>query len=663
MEIINKRDLKQKIKVGMVQINNSFSNQNYLPYSLGLLQTFAQRYAKNIDMFEFLLPIYKRIPIQVAVNNLLTTDIIFFSNYVWNTKISLEIARQIKQKRPEVLIIFGGPNIPDEKINDFLQLNSFVNITCHGEGELIFTHILEHYLDEHWTRIPSISFINEEGDVVNNPKRERISDLNKIPSPYLEGTFTPLMEAYPKEEWIALLETNRGCPYSCTYCDWGSATRNKVYAYDIEKIFNEIDVFSQNKIEFVFCCDANFGILDRDLDIVKYIANNKKKHGYPQAFSVQNTKNSTERVYNIYKVMAGSGLNKGVSLSLQSLNEATLKNIKRKNISIKVFKDLQQRFTADSVETFTDLILGLPGETYETFITGVSSTIKSGQHNRIQFNNLSILPNAEMGEAEYQKNFGLNIVETKIINIHGSLAEADEIYEAQHLVVGTNTMPQADWVRARIFSWVTSLLYFDKLLQIPFIMMHKMSNASFKELIEIFIDDNITSPILSQIRSFFADKAIDIQNGGVEYFESKKWLNIWWPADELILINLCAENKLSSFYKEAEQIIVHFLDHKKFIEYLPVLRESIFLNQNLLKLPFQDKNLTIQLSYNIWDVYQAALKGESTPIKKGNFCYQIDRVSAKWLSWEDWCREVVWYGNKKGAYLNPCKAYEVQSQD
>ena len=80
----------------------------------------------------------------------------------------------------------------------------------------------------------------------------------------------------------------------------------------------------------------------------------------------------------------------------------TLEAIKRDNISLGTYMELQRRFTRDKVETYSDLILGLPGETYESFVKGVDQLIENGQHNRIQFNNLSILPNAEMGDPAYQ---------------------------------------------------------------------------------------------------------------------------------------------------------------------------------------------------------------------------------------------------------------------
>ncbi|MEK7790073.1 MAG: radical SAM protein [Deltaproteobacteria bacterium] len=647
----------REIKVGLIQINNSFSNQNYLPYSLGCLQTFAGKNVKNIDQFEFLLPIYSRISVKDAVSAIKDADIVFFSAYVWNIKISLEISKQIKQIKPDVLTVFGGPQVPDRS-EIFLREQASVDIVCHGEGEKVFSAILEQYLTGKWDIVPSISYINDEDRFIQHQRGPRIPDLSEVPSPFLSQTFDPLMDAYPHEKWIVMWETNRGCPFKCTFCDWGSAIAAKVYKFNSERLFRDIDWFSENKIEFVFCCDANFGIFPRDLEIVQYMAKNKAKYGYPQAFSVQNTKNSTEKSYEIQKALADAGLNKGVTLSLQSTDDRVLEHIKRSNIKSSVYRELQQKFTAENIETYTDIILGLPEETYESFVEGVSSVIENGQHNRIQFANLAILPNAEMGDPEYQKKYGFIIQETDIINLHGSLENTEEIMESQHLVVGTHTMPKRDWVRARAFSWMTGLLHFNKLLQTPFIVLHTLYQIPFRELLEIFANKKLDLPILSELYEFFTTKALDIQHGGAEYCRSKEWLNIWWPIDEYIFIKLCVEGKFNSFYEESQCVIQGYLNEKKINCPSKLLQDAITLNKNLIKFPFQNRNLDLKLGYNIWEFYKNGLKGIQIPLKEGNFCYQIDRESAIWNSWEDWYREVVWYGNKKGDYLYECKGYE-----
>src|SRR5688572_27753385 len=102
------------VAVGLVQINNSFSGQNYLPYSVGLLQTYVQQKAVEPARYRFLPPLYKRVRIADAVASLLGADLVGFSTYVWNGRISLEIARRLKVAKPGIVIVFGGPHVPDQ---------------------------------------------------------------------------------------------------------------------------------------------------------------------------------------------------------------------------------------------------------------------------------------------------------------------------------------------------------------------------------------------------------------------------------------------------------------------------------------------------------------------------------------------------------------------
>ena len=435
---------------------------------------------------------------------------------------------------------------------------------------------------------------------------------------------------------------NRGCPFSCTFCDWGSATASKVYRFELERLLAEIDWFADKKVEFVFCCDANFGILSRDTQIAQYAADIKSKIGYPQALSVQNTKNATDRAYETQKILNTSGLSKGVDLALQSIDKNTLESVKRANISIETYEILQQRFTSDGVATFTDIILGLPGETYESYVEGVSKLIENGQHNRIQFNNLSILPNAEMGDPKYQQKYGMVTVPSEIINIHGlRTTSEDDVAEVQELVIATQDMPKEDWVKTRAFSWMIALLHFDKLLPIPLILIHQVCGISFRQLTELFMRKGINGDTISEINSFFTEKAKDIQSGGFEFCNSPDWLDIWWPADEYMFIKLCRENKLDIFYQEAGKLLKLFLD-SQFIDFpTDLLDQSIMLNRELVKLPFQEEDTYITTSYNIWEFFQSVLVGKPILLDEVGCNYHINRAGFSWSSWEKWYREVV----------------------
>jgi radical SAM superfamily enzyme YgiQ (UPF0313 family) len=649
-------DKTGKTVVGMIQINNSFSGQNYLPLSLGFLHSYASFHVEDFDNFEFLDPIYKRVKVDDAIEHLKNADIAAFSVYVWNHNLSLKIAEELKKVNPDCLIVFGGCHVPDKNTDEYLQKYDFIDIAAIGEGERVFAELLTNFSDKRWDLVSSTTYRLPNGKIVTQLQCERIKDMNEIPSPFLEGYFDDLISKNPKEKWIGLWETNRGCPFSCTYCDWGVGFKKKVQKYNLEdRLFLEADWFSHNKIEFIFCCDANFGMYkDRDYSIAKRFVDNKEKYGYPHALSVQNTKNNSESSYEVQKLLATSGLSKGVLIAFESVHEPTLKAIKRHNIKLSHFYDLQRKFTHDGVKTFSDLILGLPEETCESFIAGIVSLIKMGQHNRIQFNNLTILPNTEMSDPEYIEKYELEIVESSIINIHGTL-ENEEVPEIQQMVVGTKTMRGEDWVRARYFGYLVGFLYFNKIFQIPLIIANAVFDVDYEILFDAFLEfDSDENSALSKIQKQFFQHAKDMQSGGPEFSPSKKWLNVYWPPDELAFIEVVTSNEMEEFYEDAKSVLCKALQQCGVKDYEKVIEQSVDLNKSLIKLPNQEEDSVISLDYNIWEVYDSVMKGKEASFSSGDFVYVIDKTTETWDTWEDWCEKVVWWCNKKGAYLYSC---------
>ena len=176
------------MKVGLVQINNSFSGQSYFPYSVGLLQAYAEKHLPDPSKCEFLLPIFSRVKIEDGVQQLLDADIILFSIYVWNEQASLAIAKRLKAAKPQTMIVFGGPQVPD-RVAEFMFKNQFVDIAAHGEGEQIFLALLNQLETRQWHLVQSISYRLSDGTIESTEKFARIRDLETIPSPYLSGVF------------------------------------------------------------------------------------------------------------------------------------------------------------------------------------------------------------------------------------------------------------------------------------------------------------------------------------------------------------------------------------------------------------------------------------------------------------------------------------------
>ena len=649
-----------KSLVGIVQMNNEFDGQVYLPLVAGYLEAIVKADDILNDKFDFIEPIFTRLKVDDALSKLETCSIVGFSVYVWNEQLTLKIASELKRRNKHCLIVFGGPQVPDNA-EAYLKDHSFIDICVHNEGEIAFKNILEKFETSNFVGIPNTSVRVSSGnphEIVKTPNAKRLNSLAEIPSPFLTGIFDKILENHKNRKFLALWESNRGCPFQCSFCDWGSATASKVNQFDMQRLLDEIEWIAQNQIEFVFVCDANFGILPRDEAIVRHVAAMKSKYSYPKAFSVQNTKNVKERAFGVQKLLSDSGLGKGVTLSMQSLNEDTLKFIKRDNISLDSYADLQNRFREEKVMTYSDLILGLPGETLVSWKKGIEQLISSGQHNRIQFNNLSILPNAEMGSAEYQKLYGFEKVMTQIINVHGSrkILE-DDVQELQELVIATKHMNRDDWVQARVFAWWVAFLYFDKICQIPLMVLTSKSGNSTVQIIEYFLSNISSFPVLSQINKNFVDHARNIQNGGYEYIWDPDLIDVFWPADEYAFLIVARNSQISSFYDEVNSVLLNF--EKEFTVTTNTenaacefsLSLAISLNQFLLNVPagqqIDDVGLTAGLLY---DWYLKAPYAKDLLISPKEL-KSITLPAREFFSFETWCREIVWYGHRSGSYI------------
>ncbi|MGE5514954.1 MAG: B12-binding domain-containing radical SAM protein [Bacteroidota bacterium] len=638
--------------VSLVQINNSFSGQNYLPYSVACLQAYAQKFAKSREELRFLPAIFKRMPVRDIVARSRSAQVVGFSVYVWNIRISLEAARRLKAENPNILIVMGGPQIPDNA-EQFLRDNPQVDVVCHGEGEATFAAILDAFAAGESLAVAGTSLI-AAGQFVKSPRRERMRNLDDLPSPFLNGIFDELMRDNPQERWIGLWETNRGCPFKCSYCDWGSATFEKVAKFGEDRLLAEADWFSDHGIEYLFCCDANFGMLARDLDIAERVAANRRRTGFPQGFSVQNTKNATERAYATQKIISDAGLNKGVTLSVQSLSPEALKNTKRDNIALETYFELMHRFTADKVETYTDLILGLPGETYDSFVDGIDTLLHSGPNNKIRIHNCVVLPNAEMGDPDYIRRFGLDLVETEIVNIHGCKeSQDDDVPEMQSMVVATASLSREDWRRSRSVAWMSAFLHSDKILQIPLVLIHHTLGIGYRQLFDLFMEvDAGRYPLLAEIRDFFISEALRMQHGGVDYTHAPDWLNIYWPTDEYVYIKLTVDKTVERFYAEAGALLAQLVRDAGGGELeLGALEDAVRLNAALLHQPFVFDDTDITLGHNVWQYYQGVLNGAMVDLVAQPDRIAINRSGRAYADFDAWCREIVWWGNKKGAYL------------
>jgi 2-(S-pantetheinyl)-carbapenam-3-carboxylate methyltransferase len=656
------------VKIGLVQINmggkrartvegeDAPPDFGLLPYSVGLLKSYAQVHAA--EQHEWLVPIYRRLPVSEGADALAGADVAGFSAYVWNARLSLAIAAELKRRQPETLIVFGGPHVPDRApaTEAFLREHPYVDVVCHGEGEVVFTALLDRAASRDFSDVPGISFLDAQGRFEQHRKAARLLDLEEIPSPYTSGAFDDLFATLPGNRWVMIWETNRGCPFSCAFCDWGSATASKVYRFDIERLFGEIDWMAQREIAFVWVADANFGALKRDYELTQRVVESFQRTGFPSSMTTQSTKNATDRAYEIQKLLQSSLNAYGVTLALQSVNEGTLADINRANISSESYRELQRRFAADGVYTYTDLILGLPGESYEEFVSGISRVIADGQNNHLQIFCCSVLPNAEMGDPAYQERFGMKM-QPQVIRNNYDLIDDDawEVEEFLDIVVTTDAMPAPDWVRAKTFAWMSDLCYFDRVLQIPLLVLSTRHGWPVHELVEKLIAaDPERQPTIARIVAELREKAISIQEGGPEYCPVPEANGLLWPADQRALIFLAIEGKVDAFYEEAGELLGELLEERGVPEDRTLLDEALFLNRAAYTYPFESEGQLMLFSHNLWEHYQSLLVGRPIELEEGMYVHHVNRKRQNWSTIEDWADHLSFtQGKDRRGFLRP----------
>lgn len=443
------------IKVNSSQFNYQYGDQIHFPYSIASLVSYIKSREQLAPHFKFEKTFVFRDRVDEYIQQCKDTDILLCACYVWNWEITTYLANRIKQINPNCLVIFGGPQIPDFS-NDFFIKYPFVDILVHGEGEHVLGNILTAYLqDKDYSNIKGL-----QTKTFRTPPQERINDLDSLPSPYLTNLVWELVDKVEGIRWIASWETNRGCPYQCTFCDWGSATFTKMRKWEENRLFKEIEWFVQNRIPYIDCCDANFGIYqERDLRLATKLKEEALKTHYPERIRPAWAKNSSEKIIPIAKELQAGGILGAVTLAVQSLDPETLNIVKRANIKFNTFSNLVNEFRSHNIPTYTELIMGLPGETLESFKNGLENIA----HTKIPLvfiYNCSVLPNAPMNAPEYKEKYKIKVIRSPIMLVHSYIRNRG-IPEYEEIVIATSTCSNDELKEIYLYSW--SFLTFQSL--------------------------------------------------------------------------------------------------------------------------------------------------------------------------------------------------------
>ena len=636
--------------VYFVQANNVYGTEvknTYIPYSVGCIQAYCQKNEIISSEYRFGKFIYTREAPEKVIELLDNPFMVLFSCSVWNTEYNKTVAKAIKEAYPSCLITFGGHNVSNNE--NYLRDNDFIDFLTHRFGEEPTEGILESLatgksLDE----IPNISYRNEAGEIVTTAYAPQTG--TEYPSPYLEGTFDEIL----KDDIVfsALFETNRGCPNSCSFCDWGSL-KSKVRLFPMERVFAEIDWFVEHKIEFVFCTDGNFCLFNRDEEIADYIVHCKNTYGYPKMFRVCFTKNKFDFVFDIGTKFFKNGLDKAQTLSFQSMNEQVLKNVGRKNISTEKFRELMLKYNEINISTFSELILGLPGETYETFCEGVNILIENGQHYAINIYPCELLPNAEMGQKAYQEKFGIKSTRVPFKLIHSNESQKkDDIVEYSEYITSTDAMSEEEWAKSLLFASYIQGLHNLGLLRALAIYYRHEHNLSYNDFYNKLLSYSKESKgtLLNTVYERISKLCLGIISGSNELVATCEGLgDVLWGFDELIFLEFY--KNLEVFYKEVKECF-------KGIDENDDVVDALFKYQLDIIKKIGVEHPVISSEYDFYSYFNNIFLGGYEKLVKNKTTIAVeDGVVVKDI--HEFAREIVWYGRNRRATDYTSTNYKV----
>ncbi|TCO61175.1 B12-binding domain-containing radical SAM protein [Actinocrispum wychmicini] len=350
--------------------------ENTVPLVAGYLQAYAQqdplvRDAFEFDIFSASLSIDQRELVETLRSR--GSDTYAFSCYIWNMGLITRVLPELMAVCPDAYYVLGGPQV----INHFLEYAPVGEpkvVVCHGEGEHTFYELLRQLRapEPDLSQVSGISYWSADGQPVETDKRPRIGQLDDIPSPFGAGIFDD------GEYTFTVLETNRGCPFSCGFCFWGAATQSKVYKFDEDRVKADIDWIAEHGVASVFIADANWGHAPRDVELSRHIVAAKQEHGFPTSMVIAAAKNRPERVAEITEILVRGGLVTSQPISLQTVNPTALKMIDRANIRETTYTDLQRSLRERDISSFVEMIWPLPGETLDSFKAGIAKLCRLG---------------------------------------------------------------------------------------------------------------------------------------------------------------------------------------------------------------------------------------------------------------------------------------------
>jgi radical SAM superfamily enzyme YgiQ (UPF0313 family) len=466
-----------------------------LPINIGYIASYCiKRFGSKVDI-----KLFKYIEeLEKAINES-PPDILGLSNYVWSQNVSNEMFKLFTKKNPDGLKIWGGPNFPIDMPSQKKFFENFkdVDVYIPIDGEIGFSNLVEKALQMNTKEMRSkilqepidgCMIKNPDGNLLYTIEGARIRNLDEIPSPYLTG----ILDHFFDDKLVPMLQTNRGCPFLCTFCTDGRESVNQVNRFGKQRVKDELDYIAKHvkeDIHSLYISDLNFGMLPGDLETCKSIVEIQKKYHYPEKINATTGKNNQERIIESIKSLNGTML---MSMSVQSMDEQVLTNIKRANISAEKMVELSPTIHEYGVNTSGEIIMGMPGQSYASVLDTIRQLIY-GKVDDIIIHACMMLPGSEMATPVERSKWKLE-TKFRILPMDFTvLGNGKKICEIDEIVVGSKDMTFDDYLALRMIAFTLSIVNRATLFE-PLLKFLKQQKIDVSKLFFQMVEERKSAP-------------------------------------------------------------------------------------------------------------------------------------------------------------------------
>ncbi|MCB0364348.1 MAG: radical SAM protein [Bdellovibrionaceae bacterium] len=537
-----------------------FTHRTYLPYTWARLKTYFEVDHKACPVIKsqlnWLPPLFQTRTVEdhLAQYDLASIDVLGISQYSPNWEINIALAKKIKEANPNCVVISGGPNNKWD-FPQFFADHPEIDGVVLGEGEWVFASILEALVKGNdWRETPGVA-----SQKIHNPPRAPYLELESLTSPWTHhhAYFTDLVAKLKGEGQAAhaVWETNRGCPYKCTFCDWGSVTGTKVRMFDLQMLENELRTFAEVGIEVITISDANFGAFKRDIDLIKKVISLKSEIGWKPNIVFTGSKNPKSSANLALRILYENQLTTHFQVGFQHTDDSVLDAVSRSDIPpTKQLEYLQEAFKVGAPIVGV-LICGNPGDTPERWMRSFDDLLEWGFHDNIRVHDFLLLPNSPAAQKDYAQKWKIKTLRRRVTENY-TFGLPDNLKSHGDIVAGSYSYNLDDFAQMQLISATLLGLHLWGPLKLISIYLRYNQDVRFKDFYSAWVDDQTNGAVWSNIRQRVAQAVKEfVSSEAKEKFIEEYGMRMSW--DDYILITIL-QNK-ENFYRETlDFLLTHY---------------------------------------------------------------------------------------------------------